>query len=513
MDSLTPYPRRWWSLGVLCVGLLVISVDNTIVNVALPTLARVLSAGTSELQWIVDAYILVFGGLLITAGNLGDRIGRRRMLLIGCAIVAAGSLATLLVSSAAQLIVIRAVMGVGGACIMPTTLSVVTNIFPDDERPRAIAVWAGVAGLGLVIGPVTGGWLLEHAHWSSVFLINVPVAVFVGAAALLVVPETRDPHPGPLDPVGAALSIGGLAALLYGIIEAPTRGWDNPATLAWTAAGCLGLVAFIAWEMRSRAPMLDVRLFLRPRFGVASLAMTLDMFASLGTLFFATQYLQFVLGYSPLEAGLALLPVAAGVLIGAALSSRLLARTGAKLPVAGGLLVMAVALWLISGARVDSPYAFLGTLAGVVGIGGGLAMTPATDSIMGAVPKARAGVGSAMNDTTRQVGGALGVAVLGSVLSSGYQAAIGGPLQGLPPAIADPARGSIGAAAVVATQVGGPAGQLLLAAARSAFVDGMATSAQVGALVMVTAALLALFLLPARAPEQQAERPGRPIAA
>ena len=313
-------------------------------------------------------------------------------------------------------------------------------------------------------------------------------------------PRVTGRPPGPLDPVAALLSIAGLVSLVYGIIEAPTRGWTSPETVAWIGLGCAILAGFVGWELRSRAPMLDVRLFMRPRFGAASLAMTLSSFALMGTLFFVTQYLQFVLGYRPVDAGLALLPVAAGVLIGAITSSRLVPRIGSKLPVAAGLAVMAVGLAWASTAQVDSPYLLIGSIAAVIGLGGGLAMTPATDSIMGSLPKSRAGVGSAMNDTTRQIGGALGVAILGSVLSSGYQNSISGPLQAAPPAVAAVARSSIGAATVIAGQIGGSNGQALLSAARSAFVQGMATTAQVGAVFLLGAAALALALLPARAP-------------
>ena len=396
-------------------------------------------------------------------------------------------------------------MGIGAALICPTTLSIITNIFDDAERPKAIAVWTTISSLGLVIGPVVGGWLLEWSSWESVFLVNLPLAALIFVAAWRFVPETRDAHPGGLDPVGALLSIAGLASLVYGIIEAPTHGWGSPETIAWIGAGLAVTVVFVAWELRTRAPMLDVRLFASRRFGGANLALTVNSFALVGCLFFLTQYLQFVLGYAPMTAGLALLPEVVGLMFGAGLATRLQVRLGARLPVAAGLAIVAATLWGFSFARVDSPYLVVGLMTGIVGFGFGLAYVPATDSVMGSLSKDRAGVGSAMNDTTRQVGGALGVAVLGSILSSGYRDAIAGALGGIPETVAAAVRDSVGAAVVLADRLGGTAGTALLSAGRTSFVDGMSTALIAGAAVMAVAAVAALGLLPAGAVDAEAE--------
>ena len=505
MDSETIHRRRWWIMIVLSLAVLVIGMDNSILNVALPTIARDLSATTSQLQWMVDAYVLVYAGLLMTAGTLGDRYGRKKLLLLGTLVIGGGSLAILGATDATQLIAIRGFMGIGAALICPTTLSITTNIFDDEERPRAIAMWATISSLGLVVGPIVGGWLLEWSSWTSVFLVNVPYAALIFVAALKLVPETRDPHPGGLDPIGALLSIAGLSSLVYGIIEAPNRGWVDPATIAWIGAGVGALVLFVAWELRTRAPMLEVRLFLSRRFGGANLALTVASFALVGCLFFLTQYLQFVLGFEPMKAGFALLPEVVGLMIGAGLATRLQARVGARLPVAAGLAVVAGTLWVFSFAQADSPYAFVGLITGVVGFGFGMAYVPATDSVMGSLPRKRAGVGSAMNDTTRQVGGALGVAVLGSILASGYKDSIAGAIQGVPAAVADAVRDSVGAAVLIADKLGGAQGAALLHAGRSSFVDGMSSALIAGAIVMAVAAAASLVLLPGGRPAPESE--------
>lgn len=492
------YERRWWTLAVLCVSLLVISLDNTILNVALPTLVRDLGATSSELQWIVDAYVLVFAGLLLTAGALGDRYGRRLALFTGFAVFGGGSILAAWSGSAQHLIATRALMGVGGAFIMPATLSILVNVFPREERPKAIAIWAATAGLGIPLGPVVGGWLLEHYWWGSIFLINLPIvsAAIVGAA--LVVPESKDPEASQLDPVGALLSIGGLAALLYAIIEAPNAGWLAGQTLGWGAVAVVLLGAFAVWELRRERPMLDLRLFRNARFSAASIAITLVFFAMFGTLFFLTQYLQFVLGYSTLETGVRVTPVVLGIGSGVGVGTRLAAKIGTKIVVAAGLAIVALGLLNLSTVSDSSGYQTVLISILILGFGMGGAMSPATDSIMGAVPEANAGVGSAVNDTTRQVGGALGVAILGSLLATSYSNAIDPVTRALPPEAAHAASDSVGVALGVAARIGGPEGQALAAAARSAFVDAMGTTALVASGFAMAGALVALLFLPAR---------------
>ena len=293
------YRGRWWALAVLDLCLLAITIDNTIMNVALPTLARDLHATGTDLQWIVDAYVLFWAGLLLTAGTLGDRIGRRRVLLMGLGILGVGALASSFASSASQLIATRALMGAAAAFIMPATLSIIANLFDEHERPKAIATWSAVSGVGMVLGPITGGWLLDNFAWSSIFLANLPIVAVGAIGTLALVPESRDAHPDAADPIGAGLSIAGLMTLVYGIIEAPNAGWAAPETLVRIGAGLAVLLVFLGWEIRSRAPMLDVRLFLRPRFGPPALAISAGFFAIAGGTFMLTQYLQFIRGLRP----------------------------------------------------------------------------------------------------------------------------------------------------------------------------------------------------------------------
>ena len=491
------YERRWLALLVLCLSLVVIGMDNTILNVALPTLARDLRATGSDLQWMVDSYVLVFAGLLLTMGALGDRFGRKLALNAGLLVFVTGSIAAAFAGSPEVLIAARATMGIGGALIMPSTLSIITNVFPPRERGRAIGVWAGIAGFGVVLGPVIGGWLLEHFWWGSVFLVNVPVCGSAMLAGWPLVPESRDPEATPLDPVGACLSIAALGTLVYGIIEAPNEGWTDPLILGAFGVAAVMAVAFLWWELQVRHPMLPIDLFRNPRFSVASGAITMVFFALFGSMFLLTQYLQFVKGYTPLEAGVRILPVGSLVLAAFA-SAALVARIGSKIVVSAGLLVVACGLWILSTVEPSSGYDLVGWSLAILGVGMGFTMAPATESIMGSLPLAKAGVGSAMNDTTRMVGGALGVAVLGSVLASSYGTAIEPAVRSLPPQVAQAAEDSIGAASRIAAALG-PRGLGLLDAARSAFIQGMSDAVLIGAGVALVAAILTLSFLPARA--------------
>ncbi|MDI3342068.1 MAG: MFS transporter [Sphaerobacter sp.] len=499
-QALRTYERRWWTLAVLSLALIVISLDNTILNVALPTLVRDLHATSSQLQWIVDSYVLVFAGLLLTAGALGDRFGRKLALMAGLGILGVGSALAAMSGSAEHLIATRALMGVGGALVMPSTLSILTNVFPPAERPKAIGIWAAVNGLSIPMGPVLGGWLLEHYWWGSVFLINIPVVVIAVIAAAILVPESRDAKALPLDPVGAVLSIAGLAALLYAIIEAPAAGWTSGRTIAWFAGAAVSLGAFVLWERRVPYPMFDTALFKNRRFSAASLSVTMVFFGLFGSTFFLTQHMQFVLGYDTLQTGVRMIPVALGIAVAAPLSARLTARFGAKVMVTSGLTIVALGLGLMSTATVTSGYGLVATFMIVAGAGMGLAMTPATDAVMGAVPKDNAGVGSAVNDTTRQVGGALGVAVLGSLLATNYRDGMRAPASALPPEVAKVARDSVGAALEITARLGdAAAAQALANAAKLAFVDAMDTTLLVGMAVTLLGAAIALLFLPARA--------------
>jgi EmrB/QacA subfamily drug resistance transporter len=500
----TVMPQRWWTLVVLSASLLVIGLDNTILNVALPTLEHDLGASSSQLQWIVDAYMLVFAGLLLTAGALGDRFGRKRALSFGLAVFGLGSGLSALATSPAMLIATRALMGVGGAFIMPSTLSIITAVFPAEERAKAIGVWAGVSGLGIAIGPVAGGWLIEHASWNAVFLVNLP---FVAAALLAghwLVPESKDPAAPRLDIPGFAMSISGLTTLVWAIIEAPSKGWTNPTILAAFAAAVAILGAFMAWELRTREPMLDIRLFANPRFSGASAAITLTFFAMFGSIFFLTQYLQGVLGYTALEAGVRVTPIAIGLILGGPISAKLAAKLGTKVVVAAGLTLVAVGLSIVTQFAVDSTYGIVAAHLLVLGFGMGMAMAPATESVMGSLPVEKASVGSAVNDTTRTTGGALGVAILGSLLASQYRGDMDGAVSGLPHDTAATASDTLSGGLAVAHRLGDSG---LAEAAQSAFLNGMHVAAIAAAAVALAGAIVAYMVIPAR------ERETEPVVA
>ncbi len=496
-----PPGRRWAILAVLCVSLLIVSLDNTILNIALPTLVTVLHATDSQLQWIVDIYACVFAGLLLVAGSIGDRIGRKKVFCAGLAIFAVGSAGSAFSTSVSSLVTARAVMGLGAACIMPATLSIITDVFRDpQDQARAIGIWSATTGLGIAIGPIAGGWLLAHYWWGSVFLVNVPVATLGLAMALWLVPDSRDPQRRTIDVFGAVLSTTGLALLLWAIIEAPVRGWHSPLVIGTGAAAAAILLGFVFWERHSSHPMLVLEPFGNRRFSVAMVAIALAVFGLMGALFVLTQYLQFSLGFSALGAGIRILPIAA-VLAVAALSSTYLDRWfGTKAVVASGLLIVAAGFWRLT--TTTTAQGFGHALPGMVllGLGAGLIIAPATASVMGSLPRDRAGVGSAMNGTALQVGGALGVAVIGSVLAARYQGMMTHTLAGhIVPAVARHAiLGSVGGALAVARIAGGSLGTVLTTAARHAFVDGMDLALLVGVVVVSASAALVAVALPSR---------------
>jgi EmrB/QacA subfamily drug resistance transporter len=419
-----------------------------------------------------------------------------------------GSAAAALAGSANELIATRAFMGIGGALIMPATLSIITNVFPAHERGKAIGVWAATAGVAVALGPLTGGFLLEHFYWGSIFLVNIPIVIVGLLAGIFLIPDSKDPHPQRIDPVGAVLSIVGLSTLLYAIIEGPDEGWTDPTTLAFFAVGGIVLALFFVWELRSDHPMLDLSFFKNPRFSVASGAIALTFFAMFGSIFVLTQYLQFVLGYSPLETGVRLLAFAIPMMIFAPLSARFVERVGAKIVVGAGLTLTATGLLLSTGLDASSSYGAIAWRMVVMATGMALTMAPATDSIMGSLPLAKAGVGSAVNDTTRQIGGAVGVAVVGSVFSSVYGAQIADSIVGQPlaPDVATGIKDSVGFALQAAARIGGSAGAELADAARAAFIDGFHAGLIVGGVVAAIGAVCVVLWLPARARRQDVER-------
>jgi EmrB/QacA subfamily drug resistance transporter len=478
---------------------MVTGVDNTILNVALPSIVRDLNASGSQLQLMVDSYSIVFACLLLTAGSLGDRYGRRRALMFGLAWFGTFSAYASTVSSPDQLIVARGLMGVGGAFIFPTTLSILTNTFRDPwERARAIGIWAGVSGIGIALGPLLGGLLVENYGWGSVFLINVPLCSLAFVMAVLFVPDSSARNESPLDPLGAVLSIIGLASFLYAIIEGPDKGWTAPVVLAGLIVGLVFIGLFAWWEASTPRPMLDVKFFKNPRFSAASATITITFFGFYASTFLLTQYFQFILRYSPLKAGVMLIPTAIGLMVGSPIAPRLVQRYGTKLVVIGGLSLVLIATACYASNTIMSN--LLGGLLvrGIIGMGFGITTAPVTESIMGSLPPERAGVGSAVNDTTRQTGGALGVAVIGSLFAARYHGAIG-QLSFLPASVRAMARESIGTSLQVAAKIGGATGGHLANVATHAYLKSMRATYLVTSLIVVTAMGVAYRWLPARA--------------
>jgi EmrB/QacA subfamily drug resistance transporter len=492
------YARRWKTLAVLSLSLLIIGLDNTILNVALPSLQEHFDASSSTLQWIVDSYLLVFAGLLLTMGTLGDRFGRKLALQAGLLLFGGASLAVLVVDSANGLIAVRAAMGIGGALIMPATLSIISNVFPREERGKAIGIWAGMASMGIGLGPLMGGLLLEWFDWSSVFLLNVPVAAAAMAAGAWLVPESRDPEPGAFDFPGAILSITALTALVYGVIEAPSEGWTSTPILACFGAFLLLAAAFVRWELRTAHPMLNLEFFRNPRFSIASGGISLAFFSLFGAIFALTQFLQDAKGYSALEAGAAMVPLAAGLVIGATSSIKLNARLGTAKVVTAGLLGLSILLATSLMWTVDMPYWPLGLWFFAVAMMMGWITGPATDSVMGAVPEEKSGVASAMNDVTRQVAGALGTAVIGSLITSLYGSRVSDSIAALPEQARVAAEDSIGQANAIAGQMPADQGASLADAAADAFTHALGIGFTVAGAAALVAAIVVKLWLPER---------------
>jgi EmrB/QacA subfamily drug resistance transporter len=508
--ALTPRQRSVVLL-TLCLAAFTINVDTTIVNVTLPTLVRDLDASTRQLQWIVDSYNLVFAALVLAAGSISDRLGRKGALLAGLGIFAVGSLLGSQASSPGQLIAVRGLIGLGAAVIFPATLSILTNVFTErSERAKAIGLWGAMTGVGVAAGPITGGWLLEHFWWGSVFVAVVPVAAVVAALTVVWVPASRDPETPRLDLVGLALSTATIGLLVFTIIEAPEVGWRGAQTLGSFAVVAVLLAVFVRWERRVAHPMLDVDLFRNLRFTAASGSVTIAFFALFGFIFMVTQYFQFLKGYSPFSTGLRLLPVALSVGAASILGTKLGLRLGNKAVVTAGLGSMGLAFLWISTASTATPYLELAGQMIVLGIGMGLTSAPATEAIMGVVPKEKAGIGSAVNDTTRELGGTLGVAVIGSVFASLYAARLALP-SGLPPEAAHAAGESVGGAFIAAQRVAdaglGSMAAQLRDAASTAFFDGFAAGCLVAAGVALVGAIGAVILLPAH-PLADIDAPG-----
>jgi EmrB/QacA subfamily drug resistance transporter len=493
------------------VCLVVVILDNTILNVALKTIQQDLSATQSDMEWAINSYTLVFAGLMFTAGVLGDRFGRKRMLLIGMLLFGSASALTAWSQGSGWLIANRALMGIGAALIQPQTLSIIQNVFEPAERGRAIGIWAGVSGAGIALGPVTGGLLLEHFWWGSVFLINVPVALLGAVAILLVVPESADPHPKKVDPLGVVLSITGLVALVYGIIKGGEHGvWMTFEVLGSIVGGIAILALFVWLQWRSSHPALDVTLFRKPAFSASTVALALTFFAMMGTTFFLTFYWQVVRGFAPLKAGLLVVPVSLGIAFMAPRSSKLVERFGARAVIATGMLLTAAVFLTYTQIGLHTSVWAIELLLLLWGFGGGMVMAPATTVTMSAVPREKAGVGSAVTNTVRMIGGALGVAILGSVLSAVYRGRLDGGVNVLPAGLRDEAAesigGTVGAIGKVAGQVQSgalPQSSLrplpaLADTANQAFLHGMHVAVLVSVGAALLAAVVARVYLPGR---------------
>lgn len=503
MDRATAYRRRWQILAVLCLSLVLIGLDTLILNLALPRIQDDLDTSGSALQWVVDSYAVAFGGLLLLAGGLSDRFGRKKTLLVGLTCFLGFSIGAAFAVNGAMLIGFRAAMGVAAALMMPATLTIIKDIFPPEEQAKAIGIWSGAAAVGVPLGPALSGLLLQHFWWGSMFLINIPIAAIALIGGIALIPESWDrDHPG-LDLIGAALSVLGLVALVYGLVEAPHFGWADPVTLAALIGGVALLVAFVQWERRTPHPMMPVELFRRSRFGGGALSILCVSFGMYTTLFLLTQYLQSVLGLGPLAAGIRMFAIGT-MMIGAPLSAPLVERLGLKATVVIGLVLCGAGLGMLAGLDESSQALALWALA-VFGLGMGIALPAATDAIVMATPARQAGAGSAMADVGMQVGGSLGIAITGSLLSTFYRDKLP-DLSSTPAQARGPVRDSIGSALAVADKLGAP-GRALAAGVRHAFVSGLGSAVFAGVAVSAVGAVAAALILPRDRIAQEAGQP------
>ncbi|MET7356815.1 MFS transporter [Streptomyces sp. NPDC005562] len=535
-----PYARRWWALGVLCLSLLIIVMANTALTVAAPDMTKDLGLSSSDLQWVIDGYTVPYAALMLLLGAIGDKYSRRGALVLGLVVFGAGSVAGSLVDSSGGVITARAVMGFGAAMIMPATLSLLAATFPRAERAKAIVLWTATAGLAIAAGPLVAGALLEEHGWASTFLINVPVAALAIVGAFVLIPPSKAGHHNRIDYVGGLLSVIWTGALVYMIIQGPHFGWDAKAISAAVVAG-LGLLAFVAWELRHPHPILNVRRFLDRRFAGSNLAVALFFLAVFGAFYYLTQHLQFVLGYNPLETGVRMLPLAGAVFVGSALTGYLTPRIGMKITVSAGMVAGTVALALLT--RVDSGSSYGDFVAPLIilGLAIGLALSPCTDAIMGAFPESELGVGGAVNDTSLELGGSLGIAILGSVLASSYSSKLADAAEAsgtkLPAGTLDTAQDSVGAGYAVAQGIGekaqaaaekaahassqqqaaqlkGQADQLAQGAGKmadavgSAFSDAVAHTSLIGAVILGVGTVLVAVLLPRKGRDEAASADG-----
>lgn len=496
----TGHPRKYQILAIMCSCLILVVAGVSSLNIAIPSIIADLEPSQTQTLWIIDSYALVFAGLLLPAGALGDRYGRKGALLIGLAIFAAGAIWSSYSDSANALIVARGSMGIGAALIMPATLSILVSVFPVTERAKAIAIWAGFAGAGGAIGIIGGGALLETFWWGSVFFINVPIAIVAALMISFVVPTSRDGNRLPLDPVGALLSIAGLGTLVYAIIDAGEHGWVRGATFGWFAFASVMLIGWLRWELTTEHPMLDPRLFRRTPFGLGSLTISASFAVMFGMFFIITLYFQFARGLSPLAAGVRVLPFAGTMLVVAPRSPMIAARLGKRGVMTIGLVTQAIAFVVLARVTEETAYIFVAIALALLATGMALIMPAGSEAIVSSLPPSKAGVASAVNDTTREVGGALGIAVLGSLLATGYRSGIEDLTRSLPPELADTAGSGIGGAFQVAERTDRPE---LVQPAIDAFIDGMHLAFWVAAAASVVTAVLVFVRYPTRGNEPE----------
>lgn len=498
LDGIDPtvYSRRWWTLGALCLTLLGVMLANSSLNLALPIMAPDLGLDQLELTWIVNIYTLIFASLLFVAGAVGDRYGRKLAMQIGLAIFTGGSLyAGFIAQTGTELIIARAIMGIGGAFVMPTTLSIINNTFPKNERARAVAIWGAVAGIGMMVGSIVSGFLLELFTWHSLFLFSAIIAVIGFIVNQILAHESRDEEESPVDWLGGLFSTVGIFGIVYGVTEAPSKGVTEPLILLSIVGGIVALVLFVLWEIRSKSPMLDMKLFKDRGFAISSLTLTLTFLAMSGVFFALGQLIQLIMGYSALQSSFAFIPLILPMMFVGPLIPNVVKKIGARNTVSIGLAVTATAFVIMSFWTADLTYwQLFGTMA-VMMLGISAAMTPGTNILMASVPRNRSGMGSAMNDTTRELGGALGVAVLGAILTSGYENSIADTAAKFTGQIKEGLESSLGVALSVSDKLG-PAGAAVADAAKQAFMSGLSTAAIVAAVIIYVAAIIAFFGLP-----------------
>ncbi|WP_210584605.1 MFS transporter [Streptomyces sp. GESEQ-35] len=504
-----PYARRWWALLVLCLSLLIVVMANTSLIVAAPDMTKDLGLSSSDLQWVIDGYTVPYAALMLVLGSIGDKYSRRGALILGLLIFAGGAVMGGLVDETGLVVVARVIMGVGAAVVMPATLSLLVAMFPRGERAKAITAWSATSGLAIAVGPLAAGWLLENHAWGSTFLMNVPLALVGVVGALLLVPPSKAEKMGRIDYIGGLLSIVSVGSLVYATIEGPHFGWGVGPVTAAVVAG-VGLLAFVAWELKHPHPMLNVRKFRERPFSGSMLAVLFFFFGTFGSIYYSTQFLQFVLDYNALETGIRLLPLAGAVFVGAAVTGRLAPKLGVKLVVGTGMVIGTAGVFLLTQIESGSTYTdFLAPLL-LLGLAIGLSVSPATDTIMGSFPESELGVGGGANDTALELGGSLGIAILGSLLATSYKDKLTDLVGGHLPATAmDTAKDSVGGGLAVAEQIaktpsaGPQQAQTLVDAVHESFAHAVAQTSLIGAVIMAVGTVIVVVVLPGRKAEDK----------